>query len=65
MNKKDIRNAIDELIPDSGMEQRLSDKIMKRHKRKSSFKPLIAVAVSFTLVCAALLGFSGVNNRQE
>ena len=63
MNKADIKNVIEKLVPDKEMEQRLSKKISHKQYNKFSFKSMASIAASLVIVVS--LGIIGHNLTVE
>lgn len=59
MNKDDIKSAVEKLVPDKEMEQRLSEKILQKKYSEFSLKKVTSIAAC--VVVFILLGIFGYN----
>ena len=59
MNKADINNVIGKLVPDKGMEQRLSEKILQKQHIKFPLKRMASICAGLAIVVS--LGVLGNN----
>ena len=50
MNNSDIKNVIGKLVPDKGMEHRLSEKILQKRHHRFSLKYMVSIAASLVIV---------------
>lgn len=63
MNKADIKNAIEKLVPDKEMEQRLLEKISQKQYNKFPLKRMASIAASLVIVVS--LGILGHNLTEK
>lgn len=64
MNKTDIKDVIDKLIPDNEMEKRLSEKILRKQHNNFFLKRILSIAASLVMVISlGLLGYTSQDKK--
>ncbi len=65
MKKNDIKRVIGKFEPDKGMEYRLSENILKKHKKKFSLRTAVSVVSLAMVICIGILGFSFIIKKSD